>query len=318
MIERIYVSNYRGFDGFEWHPGGVNLLTGGNGSGKSTLLDLLFGLTGIVAWAVEPVVLFRLDSISHGSQSPTQRVELDVASRLGLFRYSLEMEHDRDHVLVAEERLSLDDRVLMELRHGRLSKRAGEEQYFTGLSAVSDQEDSEIQHFCHLLKRFVLTSPCSYFPMVVGAQTRLSPDLKRFPTWFNVNSPEHSVLSRSVGEAFGVSLEDFLSSTEPLDPKSFAWLSSGERALWAQRLIPCLLGPSSTLLLDEPEQSMALAEIEPWLMGCLKQIEQTGSQLFLASHHPRVIDVLGRHSHHWWLNRSAQGGGRRIHLQDEI
>lgn len=48
---------------------------------------------------------------------------------------------------------------------------------------------------------------------------------------------------------------------------------------------------SSLLLLDEPENYLALTEIQPWL-SALDQALGDHGQLLLISHHPEVIDYL--------------------------
>ncbi|MCQ3808162.1 MAG: hypothetical protein OXB92_03095 [Acidimicrobiaceae bacterium] len=50
------------------------------------------------------------------------------------------------------------------------------------------------------------------------------------------------------------------------------------------------------LFLDEPDNFVALAEIQPWLMAVVDLCEDTSSQAVICSHHPELIDYLGSDS----------------------
>ena len=47
------------------------------------------------------------------------------------------------------------------------------------------------------------------------------------------------------------------------------------------------------LFLDEPDNFVALAELQPWLLALVELCEETSSQAVLCSHHPELIDYLG-------------------------
>ena len=70
-------------------------------------------------------------------------------------------------------------------------------------------------------------------------------------------------------------------------------LSEGQRALIALYvLLHCAVGQVGTLLIDEPDNFIALAEIQPWLMKLLDRVDETGGQAILVSHHPELLDQL--------------------------
>lgn len=52
-------------------------------------------------------------------------------------------------------------------------------------------------------------------------------------------------------------------------------------------------GQGYTLVLDEPDNYLALAEIEPWLMELNDACGTRLCQAVLCSHHPELIDYLG-------------------------
>jgi predicted ATPase len=70
-------------------------------------------------------------------------------------------------------------------------------------------------------------------------------------------------------------------------------LSEGQRVLIALYvLLYCAAGQDRTLLIDEPDNFIALAEIQPWLMKLLDRVDETGGQVILVSHHPELLDQL--------------------------
>jgi predicted ATPase len=47
-----------------------------------------------------------------------------------------------------------------------------------------------------------------------------------------------------------------------------------------------------TILLDEPENFVALAEIQPWLLRFVDAVDEQGAQAIVVSHHPEVLNTL--------------------------
>jgi len=74
---------------------------------------------------------------------------------------------------------------------------------------------------------------------------------------------------------------------------SFGELSDGERTLIVLYTLLQLMSDSdTTLCLDEPDNYLALAEIQPWLLNLRDRIDSSGSQAVLISHHPELINNL--------------------------
>jgi len=73
----------------------------------------------------------------------------------------------------------------------------------------------------------------------------------------------------------------------------FDELSDGQRVLVAlYTLLHCAVGPDTTICIDEPDNFLALAEIQPWLFALSDRIDDEGGQAILISHHPELIDLL--------------------------
>ena len=70
-------------------------------------------------------------------------------------------------------------------------------------------------------------------------------------------------------------------------------LSDGQRALIALYALVNLAGDQDVLFLDEPDNYLSLAEIQPWLMALSDTCGTRPRQAILCSHHPELIDYLG-------------------------
>ena len=68
-------------------------------------------------------------------------------------------------------------------------------------------------------------------------------------------------------------------------------MSEGQRCLVClYAILHFLLGRGYTVVLDEPDNFLALREIQPWLTAAKDGIEDHGGQLLLISHHPEFIN----------------------------
>ncbi len=94
----------------------------------------------------------------------------------------------------------------------------------------------------------------------------------------------------------------------------WAELSDGQKMLITlYALLHFAVGSGKTLIIDEPDNFVALAEIQPWLMTLSDKVRmEGGSQVILISHHPESYDYLavdcGR------ILERTSGGPVRVHL----
>ena len=80
-------------------------------------------------------------------------------------------------------------------------------------------------------------------------------------------------------------------------------------------LIHLSAGLGYTLFLDEPENYVALSEIEPWLVELSDRCGDTIPQAVICSHHPELIDYLGLSSG-ISLSRETSGVTRATRIED--
>ena len=57
-------------------------------------------------------------------------------------------------------------------------------------------------------------------------------------------------------------------------------------------LLHFMVREDSILAIDEPDNFVALAEIQPWLLGIQDRVSDLGAQVLIASHHPELLNQL--------------------------
>jgi len=50
------------------------------------------------------------------------------------------------------------------------------------------------------------------------------------------------------------------------------------------------IAKGDTVLIDEPDNFIALREIQPWLLAAEEAVEDHNGQLILISHHPEILN----------------------------
>jgi uncharacterized protein YlaN (UPF0358 family) len=102
----------------------------------------------------------------------------------------------------------------------------------------------------------------------------------------------------------------------------FDELSDGQRVLVALYTILSSVPLTSagddayTFCLDEPENFVALREIQPWLNALIEKTQSRACQVLLISHHPELINALAVGSGRWF-ERVAGGPVRVQPISDE-
>ena len=72
----------------------------------------------------------------------------------------------------------------------------------------------------------------------------------------------------------------------------FNELSHGQQSLIAlYALLHFVVRENTTLCIDEPDNFVALAEIQPWLLCVQDRVDDFGAQVLLASHHPELLNM---------------------------
>jgi predicted ATPase len=349
MLTRVYIDNFRCLVNFELRLDRLNLLLGENGTGKTTVFDVLRRLQRFVTGSAKVDTVFPAQDLTRWQSSRQQRLELDLQIGQRAYTYSLVVEHDEDlrRMRVGQEKLLMDGTPLFELvvkgkeatahlYHDDFS--AGPEYPFdwsqSGVGSLPERRDNtNLSSFRRELKRLIIAAPC---PPLMEAETQqeedsLSWDMRNFVSWYRWLSQEHQGAVFTVFQELKDVLPGFTSfslkeagenarvlkasfdgpggSSKPI-PYTLGELSDGQRMLIALYTMLFGLGNEGLcLFLDEPDNYVALREIQPWLMALTDRVGKGIEQAVLISHHPEVIDYLAGSAGRWF-ERDATGPAR--------
>jgi predicted ATPase len=153
-------------------------------------------------------------------------------------------------------------------------------------------------------------------------QQLLAPDSSNFVSWYkhvsldqglstDLNNTLPEVLDGfahlkfvSLGESYqGLDIRFHDASNGKKEPIGYTFkeLSDGQRALIAlYALLVYAKRERYILCLDEPENFLALPEIQPWLIKMYDLCNEGRMQALIISHHPEMINYLATESGIWF------------------
>ena len=336
MLTRLYVDNFLCLVNFELSLDETNVLLGCNGNGKTSVLQVLRRIQALVARGARIDETFPTDDLSLTLNRDQQRFELDLQLDGSVYRYALDIEHDRGRrrTRIGEESLTHDDRQIFDFRGGNAQLyhddyTQGPSYPFdwsrSGVGALNERPDNrKLTRFKQAIAGFVIASPC---PPLFEPETRseddyLDPLMHNFVGWYRHAAQENmgaiAELFQTLREALpgfdSISLTESgehsralkVDFREPKDDRrlvryGFGQLSDGQRALVALYCLVFLSGNRRTsLFLDEPDNYLALREVQPWLAAVAEQCGDTLEQAVIVSHHPVTIDYMAGAGGRWF------------------
>jgi predicted ATPase len=323
MLTRLYIDNFRCFVGFEYKPQRINLILGRNGAGKSSMLDALLSMRQFVTVGKTAEELFPLNQRTRWGGRPDQIFEIEATIDGGHYLYQLAIEPwgDPPRPRVAAERLHLGGQPILKFDDGEVHLYSEGEQQFTyplepdrsSLLTVSSEKTSLITPFKRWLSGvyFFRLNPFGMVLRAEGENLYPNVNLSNIASWYRhlmQDDPrENQELLASLreaidgfrflelefaGENMRLLVADF--SREGVNLKiGFTELSDGQRCLICLYIIlHFLLEKGNTVIIDEPENFISLAEIQPWLMKVVDGVAEGKGQVVLISHHPELINQL--------------------------
>lgn len=350
MFTRLYVDNYKCLVNFDLPLRELTLLLGQNGVGKTSVLDVVYALQqllGGVAKVTDPQV-FPTRTLARWQSRNSQVFEADVELEGDSFSYRIEVEHDRSthRARIKEERLTVGKEPLFRCEMGEVHLYRddhSEGPAFTvdwgesALARVAPRGDNRrLTRFLEFVRKVVV---CGLYPSGFKAESatedaRLDRDARNFVGWYRHVLQERQDLVPDFNDAMrevvhgfkGARLEKVGLDTRALmvvfedHGERFELrldeISDGQRALVALYALTILTANQGySLFLDEPDNYVALREIQPWLVGLEDGCGETIPQAVLCSHHPECIDHLGVDSG-LLLKRESSGATRADGLAD--
>jgi predicted ATPase len=337
MLKRIYIDNFRGLVNFDLLLDEINLFLGPNGSGKSTVFDALQKIQMLLRGDEKLTALFPRTERTRWQNSPLQSFELEVEGNGGKYKYELAVEHDLakpGRARIQYERLWFDDNPLLkcEIRNGEGETQLYRDDHSKGpsypfnwsqstLAALPERQDNtRLIWFRRRINRFVIVQPVpALMKSESAAQGKyLSRKMENFVSWYRFVSQDQGktieiseVLREvlegfrnfkfiEVGEEHRLLALHFKEDRKGYDYR-FTELSDGQRMLVAlYTLLYAARAEDYTLCIDEPENYLALPEIQPWLTTLYDFCSEGEMQALLISHHPELIDYLASSAGYWF------------------
>lgn len=345
MLKRIHVHNYRTFVHFEWSPPPACVLVGDNGSGKSALFDVLWFVRDVVVHGK------RIDESGFPAtrtawlDEPCQVIELELERGGDRFTYRLECrleppaQPDRGRVTIAESLVSSDG-LLYQSKDGKADL-FGEGPLTTVpfdrrrsfLAALEPGADNRrIIAFRDAIAAMWMFKPDPLRIGAVAAQetTWIDRDLGNFASWYRTKVQEDFEAATRLREdllevipGFSQLRLDSISADARELRMRFDFGGKTHEIGWdklsdGQRLLVALYGVlrfaferASLIVLDEIENYVAPAEIQPWLRAVADVAAEGNRQLIVISHHPDSIDYLAADAA-WKMSRDPSTGASRI------
>jgi predicted ATPase len=328
VLKRLYVDNYKCLVNFELPLQELTLLLGPNGVGKTSVFDVIYGLRKLLEGVakVPDLDAFPTRTLTRWQDRDLQVFELDAELQGDSLGYRLEVQHERAtrRARIELERLTGGGRPLFECKRGEVQLYRDDHSRGptfavdwseSALARVAPRQDNRrLTSFLDFIRKVMV---CGLYPASFAAESTtedplLKRDARNFAAWYRHALqerpdlvPKFTQALKDVIEGFeGIRLEKVGQDTRALMvifeqhgqryELRLDEISDGQRALIAlYALVHLVAGQGYTLLLDEPDNYVALPEIQPWLIELADSCGEALSQAVLCSHHPELIDYLG-------------------------
>ncbi len=321
MLTRIHIDNFRCFVNFDYIPERKQLLLGANGTGKSSLFTAIHYLKRFIKGDENP---FTQSTRTRWQDRPLQVFEIEALLERQKYEYRVEIRFasETKQLSVSQERLRVSGATAFELAKGEIhffpnnSNQATTVPLETTKSALhlSQLSNSHVRRFVEWMES-VHCFKIDQYPSVMDESAdreEREPDdgLANLAGWYRhlVQAyPDENVrFTTSMKEALNgfqtlrFSPEedgtrrlraDFAGPRKGKVNYAISELSDGQRCLLALYMIlHFLIARGHTVLIDEPDNFIALREIQPWLLAAEEALEHHNGQLIFISHHPEILD----------------------------
>lgn len=261
---------------------------------------------------------------------PEQQVELDVQGNGGAYHFRLVVDTvgAQERPRIVHETVAFDGQPIFRFELGEVhlyNDRAEHKVQYpfdwhrSALATVSERpENSRLTWFKQWLGGLLYLQPNPWAMSGLATEETDYPerDLSNFAAWYR-----HLVQSQvAKTQAFFADLSQLIEGFSELrlvsagearrelelrldqmggkvGPAAYAFpeLSEGQRVLIGlYAVLHFALAPEVTVCIDEPDNFVALRELQPWLASVLERTEEAGSsaQVLLVSHHPELLNEL--------------------------
>ncbi|MCU0863263.1 MAG: AAA family ATPase [Planctomycetes bacterium] len=342
MLKRLHVDNFRSLVNTTLEPGSLSLLIGDNGSGKTSLFEVLDLIRQLVVEGAKVGELFPAGTLTRWQPESTQRFQLCIEIAGESFEYGVAVEHtpEQGKVRISEERLTTEGKPLFVAERGRARLYRDDHSEGppllmdwsrSGIAALEpNPHNTKLVRFREACGRILLAriSPTTMIGRADGEAGQPLPDFSNFAAWYRHLSQEQPERMRDLFDdlkqvipgfeklrlvAFPDNVRDLRAEIDGSGQRCeyrFTELSDGQRSLVAlYTILHCAVHTSGLVLLDEPDNFVALAELQPWLVGFADRVRSRNCQAIVISHHPECIDYLAGSE---ILRAQRVGGGSTV------
>jgi energy-coupling factor transporter ATP-binding protein EcfA2 len=331
MLERLYVDNFRCLVNFECRFGAKHLILGPNGGGKTTLFQVLATLRDFSVNGVSPDTLFLGTTKTRWQDVSEQTFELDVSGNGGSYTFRLVVDLWGGPTFarprVVKEEVLFSGKPIFRFAQGEvhLFNDQHEEKvrypfdwFRSALATIMERpENTKLTWFKCWLGSLLLIAPDPHqmSPLAENEVRAPLPNLGNFAAWYRhlrLEAGDHELLCDLREAIPGFDRMDFsdvgmgkkfLLTTFSMDHNSdqapqrysqgFNELSDGQRVLVGlYAVLHFGLRGGRCVLFDEPDNFIALREIQPWLEKVLDRVEDGMGQVLIISHHPELLNRL--------------------------
>ena len=347
MLKRLYVHNYKCLVNFEINfDKDISLFLGTNGSGKSTVFEVLTKLRRVIVGEE------RVDNIFNNTDVPRWlkyeetdiRFELDIEIENSIYRYLLVKYFERlafDEFTIKEESLCCNNEIILESKDAKTILASDGKPY-----PFDETRSSMNRYLSYLTPEFlqylrtmfiVRINPHEMISTINKTNAEIKTDFSNYAEWFaylneknrrGVSTFENAMRDilpgfdyfriEQAGQAkvLQVDFENKANNKEIIT-YYFNELSEGQKVLIALYALVYCTPENSLICIDEPENFLALPEIQPWFDTLYDQCAERGLQALLISHHPKIINLLASDSGYWFSRENNLTRIQKISPEDE-
>ncbi len=351
MLKRIYIDNFRCLVNFELDVDAINLFLGYNGSGKSTVFEALHKIQAFVSGDSKVEGIFKSADLTRWQTSQIQRFELEIIGNGGIYKYELGIGYNRDKCRVEYERLWYDNQPLLKFELGEVQLYRDDlsegSQYsfdwsqsiFPSLMPRSDNR--KLTWFRERMARFIIVRiiPSLMIDESNQEEMRLTSQMENYVSWYRYLSEDQGKVAE-ISKILKDVLDGFINfkfervseqslvlklrfsaegnTSKPIEYR-LGELSDGQKTLIAlYALLHGIKSEDYTLCIDEPENFLALPEIQPWLIQLYDLCSERKLQALLISHHPELINYLLASPIGYWFERQSNAPVRVKAISNEV
>ncbi|SLM32090.1 ATPase-like protein [Desulfamplus magnetovallimortis] len=348
MLKRIFIDNYKSLINFEIKLNNLNLFLGRNGSGKSAIFEVLDQIRRFVYLGEDAGSVFPIEHKTRWSSLSYQKFELEFQGHEGIFKYELSLKHSEaeQNVKVRYERLFYEGNPLLKLEEkGEVHLFRDDFSHgpvypvnlsLSAVGAIPPRNDNTLlTWFKNRIKHLIVLQIIPPMMSLESSKEAENPFkyLTNFTSWYRYLSQDQGLAFQLISELKNVIPGFYAFKFESVGEKhrllkvaiqneedkqiveyTFDELSDGQRMLISLYTILVLMRLSHNsryiLCLDEPENFLALEEIQPWLTELYDICENGHTQAILISHHPELIDYLLADPVGFWFERESNRATR--------